>query len=84
MLFFTVFEMIRVVILFTAGILLAGEVSSSNEQRGASMGIQVCYGPGNCQQENTGVVLDYRWAGCADPWNCYIVLLPYLTLRPIV
>ena len=37
------------------------------------MAIRVCYGPGNCQQENTGVVIDYRWTGCNDPRNCRTV-----------
>jgi hypothetical protein len=37
------------------------------------MAIQVCSGPGNCQLENTGVVIDYRWTGCGDPLNCYTV-----------
>ena len=37
------------------------------------MAIRVCYGPGNCQQEKTGVVIDYRWTGCGDPRNCYTV-----------
>ncbi|KAI9550245.1 hypothetical protein GHT06_001532 [Daphnia sinensis] len=59
--------MIRLV--FLAGLMA---VAAATESRQASMGIQVCYGPGNCQQENTGVVLDYRWTGCGDPYNCYI------------
>ena len=37
------------------------------------MAIRVCYGPGNCQQEKTGVVIDYRWTGCNDPRNCRTV-----------
>lgn len=60
--------MIRLV--FLAGLMA---VAAATESRQASMGIQVCYGPGNCQQENTGVVLDYRWTGCGDPYNCYTV-----------
>ena len=37
------------------------------------MAIRVCSGPGNCQLEKTGVVIDYRWTGCGDPRNCYTV-----------
>jgi hypothetical protein len=60
-------------LIFLAGLLLVLAVNGAPESRQASMGIQVCYGPGNCQVENTGVVLDYRWTGCADPYNCYSV-----------
>jgi hypothetical protein len=60
-------------LIFLAGLLLVLAVNGAPESRQASMGIQVCYGPGNCQMENTGVVLDYRWTGCADPYNCYSV-----------
>jgi hypothetical protein len=57
-------------LIFLAGLLLVLAVNGAPESRQASMGIQVCYGPGNCQVENTGVVLDYRWTGCADVDNC--------------
>nr|CAH0103911.1 unnamed protein product [Daphnia galeata] len=36
-------------------------VDGAPESRQASMGIQVCSGPENCQVENTGVVLDFFW-----------------------
>ena len=64
----TTFEMIGLI--FLAGLLA---VNGSPESRQASMGIQVCTGPGNCQVENTGVVLDFNWYGCGDPYNCYTV-----------
>ncbi len=67
--------MIRLI--FLAGLLVLA-VNGAPESRQASMGIQVCYGPGNCQVENTGVVLDYRWTDCADPYNCYSVSADYI------
>jgi hypothetical protein len=47
---------------------------SSPESRQASMGIQVCSGPENCQVESTGVVLDFFGLNCGDPHNCYTVI----------
>ena len=45
------------------------------DPRGVSLGIQVCSGPGNCQQEGTGLVIDYHWTGCQDAYSCYNVSL---------
>jgi hypothetical protein len=58
-------------IFLAVGLLLA--VDGAPESRQASMGIQVCSGPENCQVENTGVVLDFFWLNCGDPHNCYTV-----------
>ena len=58
-------------LIFLSGLFMA--VNGAIESRQASMGIQVCNGPGNCQVENTGVVIDYRWTDCTDAYNCYNV-----------
>ena len=41
--------------------------------QGPGLGIQICSAPGKCQQQGTGLVIDYSWTGCKDQKSCYTV-----------
>ena len=62
--------------MFTVGIFLFACLFVGNEAaelRGASFGIEICSISGNCQLEETGIVIDYAYTGCTNPRNCYNV-----------
>ena len=52
------------------------EISREQQGKAVSLPIETCTALNNCQEEQTGLVIDFHWTGCTDPKACtYVTIL---------
>jgi len=63
--------LILAVCLLSSGV-YTKEIGKAADPKALALNIQTCTAPGNCQQEQAGIVIDHGYV-CNDPRNCYTV-----------